>query len=44
MFATLDEKEAAKIERRRKLEEERKARIFSDKVRTKGVAEFDHKS
>ena len=32
-----DEKQAAAIERRRKVEEERKARIFHDKTRTKGV-------
>lgn len=34
---TLTPKEAAAIERRRRIEEERKARIFDPKTRTLGV-------
>lgn len=33
----LDEKTAMAVERRRRMEEERKQRIFNEKVRSKGV-------
>lgn len=37
-LVVLDEKQASAIDRRRRMEEERKARIFNDKTRTKGVS------